>query len=386
MAVCGAARAPALDVARENKEPMIPLFAIMTAALCAAPEGLIAFVGGTSQEDQCVQMLDARTGLVVRVGPGQRDGAPRWSPDGQWLAFETQQPDGLGICVARADASERHMLRHARKWNRGPRWSADGRRLIYCADADMGMQQTLMVYDLASGTESAWAGERAGMMQPVWLPHLGLLLAIDPDIEMTLENFDYQAFVDDALTDGMALAIGLLGEPGSLTTEPLLTTRNLSVPFMRMLSRDSFRHIEWGVSINPKGDGIAFESDDGGFRDIFVISRRGLNNVSNHHAADWNPVWSNDSKWVAFESFRGGRRGIYRVFYETARIFPVAEGTEHDCWSPSWGPDDAWIAYVSSESGHPELYAIDVESGEQRKLTSQPGYCLAPAWYVVPKQ
>ncbi len=360
------------------------LFALMTAALCADPGGAIAYVAGTNQENQCVHVLHVATGETVRVGPGQRDGAPRWSPDGQWLAFETVHPDGLGICVARADGSERHMLRHARKWNRGPRWSGDGRRLVYAADAEMGMQQTLMVYDLASGAETPWAGERAGMMRPVWLPHLGLLLALDPDVEVVLEGVDFEAFVNDALIDGMGLAIGLVGDPGSLSTEAMLTTRNMAVPFLRMVTKDSLRHVEWAIEISARGDAIAFESNDGGFRDIFVLSRRGLNNVSNHHAADWNPVWSNDGRWVAFESFRGGRRGIYRVFYETVRIFPIAVGNDHDCWSPTWGPGDEWIAFVSDENGRPEIHAVHVESGRRRKLTDYPGYCLAPAWYAEP--
>jgi Tol biopolymer transport system component len=111
-----------------------------------------------------------------------------------------------------------------------------------------------------------------------------------------------------------------------------------------------------------------------------MLARRGITDVSNHREADWNPVWSRDDKWIAFESFRGGRRGVYRLFPDTARVFPVATAGEYDCWAPAWSPDSDWLAYVSMASGRPQIHLFNIEANEDHPLTNQPGYALAPAW------
>ena len=151
-----------------------------------------------------------------------------------------------------------------------------------------------------------------------------------------------------------------------------------------MGAEDSSRYEEWNVTPNIKADRIAFESNDGGDREIYIIGKKGLTNITNHRAADWNPVWSPRSRLIAFESFRGGRRGIYRVFPETARVEEVAANAAYDCWAPTWSPDEEQIAYVSDQSGDPEIYICSAGGGNARPLTAHPGIDYAPAWQPRP--
>ncbi len=355
---------------------------LLACALClsnAAPAGQIAFVAGTEQEDQCVSILDVATGAVRAIGPGQRDGAPRWSPDGQWLAFETQQPEGMGIHVVGADGTGGRLLEHAHAWNRHPRWAPDGKRLVYSAEQDTGMAQVLVVHDLETGTETVWGGEQTHMYRPTWLPTNKLMLALSADDELEWEGVDTQALLAES-ENGMLLSIGLTGETGALSSEIFLSTRSQSAPLLAVLSRDSLRYEEWAIESNRKGTQLAFESNDGGDREIFVLGKRGVADVSNHHAADWNPVWSNDGTWLAFESFRGGHRGVYRAFPDNARVFAVAAPTGCDCWAPTWSPDDDYIVFVSNQTGFPELFLAAAGGGETTQLTNQNGVALAPAW------
>lgn len=353
--------------------------AAVACALLGAPSGRIAFVAGTEQEDQCVAVLDAATGEITRVGPGSRDGAPVWSPDGQWLAFQTSGPDGLAVCVVRADGSERRLLTHARGWNHAPRWSPDGKRLAYASDADMGIRQQVMVYDLERNTETAWGGEGALALRPVWLPTTDLMQALDPESQSDMAA-ELLPLKEEAEREGALLAVGLPGGESKLTSEIVLMTPARCVPMLPLLVKDSFRFAEWFVEPDRKGRQIAYESNDGGDREIFVIGRKGITNVSNHRAADWNPVWSEDGQWLAFESFRDGRRGVHRVLVGTANVTPVAVRPNADCWAPSWSPDGEWIAHVSDETGTPQLFATPPQGGDSVQLTRGPGFALAPAW------
>ncbi len=355
-------------------------FVIVSACCAAAPAGQIAFVSGPDQEDQCVCVLDVASAAVTRVGTGAGDGAPRWSPDGAWLAFDSRREEGVGIRVVRADGSDGRALKHKYLWNHEPRWSADGRRLVYAADPKSNMEQVAVVYDLETDTETEWNGGKPGLLRPVWLPSLKLMKALNPDQGFTWEGVDTDKFVLEAFESGALVAIGLVGEPGKYSTEPWLITTSQAAPILQLLTKDSLRFAEWAMEPDPEGERIAFESNEGGDREIYVIGKRGIADVTNHRAADWNPVWAPDGKWLAFESFRSGRRGVYRLFPDTARVFRVAVQDNADCWSPTWSPDGAWLAYVSDQTGDAELFARRVNTEEEVQLTHQPARDYAPAW------
>ena len=146
-------------------------------------------------------------------------------------------------------------------------------------------------------------------------------------------------------------------------------------------------YVEWALEPDPRARSVAYESNDGGDREIYVASfTKGISNVSNHRAADWNPVWSDDYQWLAFESFRDGRRGVYRVLVGTGNVLPVAVREGADCWAPAWAPDDEWIAFVSDEEGVPRIYAVAPEGGEAVRLTDGKEWALAPAWRPKPEK
>ena len=348
----------------------------------ANPSGQLAFVSGTTPEDQCVCVVDIATGAVTRVGPGNRDGAPVWSPDGAWLAFPSAQPDGIGIRLVRPDGTESRALVHTHKWNQYPRWSPEGARLAYTADDGDGFHTRLMVYDMGADAESQWGGDKAALLRPAWLPNVKLLHALPSDLELEWGG-ERVTLLDllNRLKEGTTLvAVGLTGEPGKLATDIFMVTPDTAVPFPEGVLPSRGKYVEWAVEPSPKGTALAFESNDGGDREIFVLAKNGPGDVSNNRAADWNPVWSPNGQWLAFESFRGGRRGIYRVLPETARVSPVAVSSDADNWWPSWSPDGKWIAFVTTRTGDPEIFVTDMNGATIRQITNHPGIDYAPAW------
>jgi Tol biopolymer transport system component len=317
--------------------------------LSANPTGHIAFVRGSEQEDHQVCILDITTRAVTPIGPGQRDGAPAWSPDGSRLAFRSHNEGGMRICIYNADGTEGPRIAHNHEWQQRPRWSPDGKRLAY--SAGITPDEVLVVFDLESGKESIWGGGRKGLMRPVWLSNTAII------------------------------AIGILDEDAPNKTDLFTVTEN-GTGQVEEPGLSQNRTFRWAAEPEPHTGVIAFESNtDTGDREVFSFgSDTGIVNVSNHPAADWNPVWSPAADWLAFVSFRGNRQGVYRVSPSGGPVAPIAAAEDSDNWHPSWSPDGRWLAFVSNRTGDPEIFVGDAEGGTAVQMTDHPGHDYAPAW------
>jgi len=392
-------------------------------ALIGAVSGLLSLSGQIAYVDAgaggAVAVLDLESGAATTAGPGRRDGAPVWSPDGAWIAFETDTDNGRGLYVVAHDGAGGLPAGEADAWNTSPAWSTDGARLAYTSAPSRGGASQLRVFDLNSGEDTVWGGGRAGLAAPQWLPFTLLLRHLNPNQRLEVPGVDMARFIQEARMRDLellgevppeaVLAMQMVPSPSDdgvvLGTRIVLVTRSEVLPVMPLADPKGTLDdgLVWGVTANwseaqlePLPDGgrrfgaytlaapgssirVAFESNRGGDREIYVLGRRGIANVSNHRSADWGPVWSPDGKVLAFESFRSGTRGVYRLYAETALVLPVAMREGANCWAPAWSPDGAHLVYVSDETGAAELYRVPVREGDPVQLTRGGGK-EAPAW------
>ncbi|MEK7794654.1 MAG: hypothetical protein AAB353_08995 [Candidatus Hydrogenedentota bacterium] len=343
-------------------------------ALAALSGDVIAFTSGDTQAARRVSIIELESGTITPIGPGDHDGAPVWSPDGSGLAFESARGDGLGIYVREYSAGTGRFLESGGDWNRDPVWSADGKYLAYTSGP--GAESRIAVYELASGREEFWGGEQRGLMLPQWAPDPRLLISlVFPDGMAAFNALDplHQA----SFKRGGVIAVALTPE-GS--TDIVIATSLETYPFPEIALPSKGNYAEWNVRPHLRNKSVAFESNDGGDREIFVATFEGSYDISNDPGPDWNPVWSPDGRWVAFESLRSGRRGIYRSQRETRRVEPVAVSADADTWTPAWSPDGRRIAFVSDRTGPIELFAVAIGAADPLQLTELGSAVLAPAW------
>ncbi|GMV98954.1 MAG: hypothetical protein AMXMBFR84_00940 [Candidatus Hydrogenedentota bacterium] len=319
-------------------------FSLVLISVLAA-SGEVAFLAGTEQEDRCVHVLSVETGEVTRVGLGERDGAPVWSPEGDQIAFSAQYPDGLGIYVIHYPGGTPQLVPAIGTWNQYPRWSPDGSKLAFQVGGLL--EASIEVFDVTKNASVRYGGEAKGLMRPVWE-------------------------ANDRL-----ITVGIRGLPDELTSGLTLVTENNT----EKTNRSSDAYTVWAVEPSAPLEAVAFESNDGGDREIIVYTARsGAVDVSNHAAADLNPVWSPDGQWIAFESFRGGTRGLYQVKPAQLLVKTIAADPGYNNWSPSWSPDMTQVAFITDRSGSPKLAIVDLASGETRLFDAIPGDHAAPAW------
>ena len=210
------------------------------------------------------------------------DLVPKWSPDGQRIAFTHADVKG-GVCdrqtceiyVMDADGSNQRRLTNSPEANEGPAWSPDSQRIafgskrngdneIYVMDAD-GKNQRRLTNNPANDHGADWSPD--GQRILFWSNRDG----------------NDEVYVMDA--DG--------NNPRNLTDSPA--------------SSDGWA--EW----SPDGQKIAFTSDRNGNWEIYVMDADGSNqrNLTSNPGDDWSPSWSPDGQKIAFKSYRDGPGEIY---------------------------------------------------------------------------
>jgi eukaryotic-like serine/threonine-protein kinase len=183
------------------------------------------------------------------------------------------------------------------------------------------------------------------------------------------------------------------------------------------------------MKLSPDGKRAALvKSDDMGNRDIWLMDLPSgrLVRWSAHPATDWRPVWSPDSKSLAFASDRNGASSIFRRSVDgggSEELVTAAPGPIEGRFPNDWGqndrllfnqdspggdelwmgalaaggqfaafkrgagymygagrfsPDGRWVAYVSNESGSLEVYLTSMDGSYKQRISTGGG--MHPRW------
>jgi Tol biopolymer transport system component/serine/threonine protein kinase len=122
------------------------------------PGGRLAF--SRQQSDSNIYRADLRDTPGGRRDPrairpivasSRTDGAPRISPDGQRIVFESARSGGQDIWIAAADGAQPRQLTFLPRAAQ-PHWSPDGRRVAFGAEAPGQVRPDIWVVDASGGT------------------------------------------------------------------------------------------------------------------------------------------------------------------------------------------------------------------------------------------
>jgi Tol biopolymer transport system component len=114
--------------------------------------------------------MDADGSNVVQITDDAKlDWRPAWSPDGEWIAFESWRTGNGDIYLMRPDGSELTRLTFSGGEDGNPTWSPDGRYLVFHSQRTGNYQ--LFIMEVAD-PENQWLLDTNSprALLPVWSP------------------------------------------------------------------------------------------------------------------------------------------------------------------------------------------------------------------------
>jgi eukaryotic-like serine/threonine-protein kinase len=287
-------------------------------------DGHKIFVTGLQARGELVR-YDSRTRQFLPFLSGISVDQVDFSPDGQWVTFVTV-PEGT-LWRSRVDGSERLQLTNAPLFAILPRWSPDGKQIVF-SGGQYGKAWKIFLVSAQGGGVQELLPENIGEMDPTWSP------------------------------DGKRIAFGRLAyaETKDIEVLDLQTHQASGLPGSQGLFSP-----RW----SPDGRFLVAEGGDSRKVVLFDFQTQKWTDWLTQTTAFGFPTWSRDGKYLYFDStysndpsYRRVRVGETKseevVSLKTFRRYFSAIGS----WS-GLAPDGAPI-FVRDTSTQ-EIYALDVQ-------------------------
>ncbi len=256
----------------------------------------IAFASG-SRNNRNLYVMDYDGENIRRLtSHGALVMSPSCSPDGSKIIFNSDKvwDQDLYVVTLSPSISEQRLTR-AFKLEQSPEWSPDGRRIAYSGNGDI-----YIANSDGRGAVNITGNQRYIDVSPTWSPS-GRQIAFVSDRSGTPEVYVMSS------TGGNVRKVS----SGGYSTDP---------------------------SWSPDGDvnRIAFVKVEGAEANIFTVSPDG----SGEQRLTWasrrneNPTWSPDGHYIAFSSNRGGNKDLYLMYLNGQNQRPLTRGG--DVLFPTW--------------------------------------------------
>src|SRR5262245_53987371 len=305
------------------------------------------------------------------------------SPDGRLIAYVVSNRERPGrpysqIWVATAASGETHLLGAPTETGSGPRWSPDGQWLAYFGSDG---NRSGIVIRKPDGSGTKFVAEVQGSNHPV--PGTGERLSWAPDNQRI-------AFVS-ATPGPESNEAGPAGDPIVITRYLYRTTgadgssyfsdnRRLHV-FIADVGSGAVKQLtdgtynEHSVDWSPTGAEILFvsnrEPDADRFfnHDIYAVrvSDSRIRALTNDEPVVYRPRWSSDGKMVAYQGTRRGLTSSETTMEDTHTWVMNADGSgqrelaasiDNRHGAPDWSNDGRFVYFTVQERGSVRLYRV----------------------------
>lgn len=256
-----------------------------------------------------------------------------WSPDGEWIAYSDGN-NNSDIWIIPATGGEPRQLTTDPGNDILPRWSPDGKRLLF-------------VSDRGSGQRNVWTISTDGKVETLFQ------VTTDTDsLYMNIVNWspDGSRIVYSAKR-GKHVDLWVISDKGE-------NARQIT----------NLPGWSWDPDWSPDGKWIAYnfkaEDDDFGATDLWVVSAAGgtPRPLLNEPGAQFCPAWSPDGEWIAYCGFRPDdirpRMDVWLFPSNGGKPQRVSD-SNYVNFRPRWAPNGRHLLYDATENiGMANIYDI----------------------------
>jgi Tol biopolymer transport system component len=325
---------------------------------------------------------------------------PRWSPDGQCIAFYTQDIGAVAgenavFLYHLADKKVRQLSPNNGLKFAMPDWSPDGRWSV-CIGG-IGSLWEIWLIEAATGKAQPISEYGTWLKNPVWSPSGDFIYFLSNpngpfDIWQTPVNLHEGRLQGKPvqLTAGLnvnSMDISPQGDRIVFTREETKASivqiplaRGMSQPLQQAkLIMENLGPTE-NLEISPDGKNLVIETLFGGIRSLLLKALvDGNEKVLYREQPPYAPSWSADGKWIAFDAGGGNNADIFRVPATGGPAEKIIASPDAD-WMPAYSPDGKRLCFLSNRSGQFDLWVHHLISGEDKQLTHTPAPESRGAW------
>jgi Tol biopolymer transport system component len=140
---------------------------------------------------------------------------------------------------------------------------------------------------------------------------------------------------------------------------------------------------------SPDGKYIVYYSQNGPEEDIMVMNAdgTGIKNLTQHTSSNINPVWSPNSRQIAFISDRDKNDSVFWNLYVMNADGSGLTRLTNDPWingtTIAWSPDGKQIAFSSfkaRDDGDSEIFVMNIDNSGVTRLTKSPYFDMLASW------
>lgn len=315
-----------------------------------------------------------------------------WSPDGKFLAFSEVVPgeEHLRIAVLSVETLEKRVVTipppSSLYGDLGPRYSPNGQMLAFQRYSAPGIIDAYLVP--AAGGEPEQLTYNAFVDGLAWTPEgTNLIYSSDRGDSSGLWKIRAVGGVTERFSlgtedayhlalsrDGRRLAYVRTSEDQNIWRFDVSRSPNGAAPPTRLIAST---RLDAGPQFSPDGSKIVFASArSGNCCEIWVSRSDGSGATQVTHfdgPLAGTPRWSPDGREIAFDCDAGGSGDIYVVAAEGGqpRRLTADRSTES---APSWSRDGRWIYFASDRTGAWQVWKIPAVGGKAVQVTEKGGF------------
>ena len=325
---------------------------------------------------------------------------PQVAPKGDLVAFTITDVDRVAnkgttqIYVVPLSGGETRQLTNDEHSSASPRWSPDGEKLAFVSARDG--EDQIWTIDVSSGALKKITSISTGAGDPVWSPD-GNWIAFVSDVYPECKDdacnkriADQRAqskvkpHVTDRLLyrhwkswkDGMRTHIFVVSTQGGEARD--LTPGDYDAPPFSLggMTDYAFSSDSKELAYASNHDKVEATSTNG---DIWIVSVRGgaaKNITTANHSYDGSPRFSPDGRFIAYRSqtipgFESDRFRLMLYDRRTGRAQSLTESLDSWVDEFTFSPDSQTIYLTAEERGKAPIYSVPVTGGAVKKVVSE---------------